>query len=190
MASLPDVTPRPFSVAEYHRMVDAGILAEDDRVELLEGVIVLMSPQNDPHAQAVEVLNETLVSQVMGRYRVRPQLPLTIGDRSQPEPDLAVVPIPEPGTPALNRRAALLVIEVSGDSLRKDRLVKARIYARAGIPEYWIVNLDDRSVEVLRDPDPEAGAYRASSRASPGEELRSAAVADVSVKVADLFAGR
>jgi len=188
MASLPDVSPRPFSVAEYHRMVDAGILTEDDRVELLEGVIVLMSPQKEPHAQAIEVLTEALVLKVSGRYRVRPQLPLTLGDSSEPEPDLAVVPLPEPGAPALNRRAALLVIEVAGESLRKDRLAKSRIYARAGIPEYWIVNLEERCIEVSRDPDAEAGVYRASSKASPGDELRSSAVDGVAVTVADLFA--
>jgi Uma2 family endonuclease len=187
MASLPDISPRPFSVAEYHRMVDAGILTEDDRVELLEGVIVLMSPQKDPHAHAIEVLAETLVLQVKGRFRVRPQLPLTIGDRSEPEPDLAVVPLPEPGSPALNRRAALLVMEVASDSLRKD-LAKSRIYAQAAIPEYWIVNLEERCLEVSRDPDAEAGMYRTSTKASPGDELRSSAVESVAVVVGNLFA--
>ena len=188
MASLPDVSPRPFSVADYHRMVGAGILTEDDRVELLEGVIVLMSPQNDPHAHAIEVLTDTLVPQVKGRFRVRVQLPLTLGDRSEPEPDLAVVPLPEPGTPARNRRAALMVIEVTGDSLRKDRLVKSRIYARAGIAEYWIVDLEERCIEISRDPDPEAGVYRTALKASPGEELLSSAVSGVSVFVSELFA--
>jgi Uma2 family endonuclease len=188
MASLPDVSPRPFSVAEYHRMVDAGILSEDDRVELLEGVIVLMSPQKEPHAHAIEELTEALVLQVNGRYRVRPQLPLTLGDRSEPEPDLAVVPLPEPGAPAQNRRAALLVIEVAGDSLRKDRLAKARIYARAGIPEYWIVNLEERCIEVFRDADAENGVYRASAKARPGERLGSSAVDGVWVTVGALFA--
>jgi Uma2 family endonuclease len=187
MASLPDVSPRPFSVAEYHRMVDAGILSEDDRVELLEGVIVLMSPQKDPHGHAVEVLNDRLVLQVSGRFRVRPQLPLTLDDRSEPEPDLAVVPLPEPGALAGNRRTALLVIEVAGESLRKDRLVKSRVYARAGVPEYWIVNLEERCVEVQRDPDPDAGTYRTSLRASAGEELRSSAVDVVAVSVGELF---
>jgi Uma2 family endonuclease len=187
MASLPDVSPRPFSVAEYHRMVDAGILTEDDRVELLEGVIVLMSPQKDPHGHAVEVLNDTLVRQVSGRFRVRPQLPLTVGDRSEPEPDLAVVPLPVPGSLAGNRRAALLVIEVAGESLRKDRLVKSRVYARAAVPEYWIVNLEERCVEVQRDPDADSGVYRVSLVARSGEELRSSAVDGVSMAVAELF---
>jgi Uma2 family endonuclease len=167
-------------------MVDAGILTEDDRVELLEGVIVLMSPQNDPHSHAIEELTDTLVTQVKGRYRVRPQLPLTIGDQSEPEPDLAIVPLPVPGTLAGNQRNALLVIEASGESLRKDRLIKARIYARAGIPEYWIVNLEERCVEARRDPDPESGVYRTATQAGSGEELRSSAVAGVVVSVAKL----
>jgi Uma2 family endonuclease len=133
------------------------------------------------------VLTNLLVPQVKGRYRVRPQLPLTLGERSEPEPDLAIVPIPDSGAIAGNRRAALLVIEVAGESLRKDRLVKARIYARAGIPEYWIVDLQGRSVELHRDPDVTAGAYRHSLKAVPGEQLRSSAVQGVAVDVSDLF---
>jgi Uma2 family endonuclease len=133
------------------------------------------------------VLTNLLVPQVKGRFRVRPQLPLTLGERSEPEPDLAVVPIPATGTTAGNRRAALLVIEVAGESLRQDRLVKARIYARAGIPEYWIVDLQGRSVEIQRAPDVAAGAYRTSLKAVRGEALRSSAVEGVEVNVAELF---
>jgi Uma2 family endonuclease len=187
MASLPDFHPRPFSVAEYHRMIDAGILDEDDRVELLEGVIVLMSPQKDPHAHAVEVLNEILVTQVKGRYRVRPQLPLTLDDRSEPEPDLAVVTLPGPDSPSGNRRSALLVIEVSSDPLRRDRLIKSRIYARAGIPEYWIVNLEERCLEIYRDPEASTGVYGSSLKAGPSEQVRAASVDGVEVRVSDLF---
>jgi Uma2 family endonuclease len=80
------------------------------------------------------------------------------------------------------------VIEVAGDSLRKDRLAKSRIYARAAIPEYWIVNLEERCIEVSRDPDAEAGVYRTSTKASPGDVLRVSVVDDVVVTVADLFA--
>src|SRR4029453_16331179 len=130
MASLPEVEPRPISVAEYHRMIDAGILDEDERVELLEGVIATMSPQNDPHAFALEELNHLLVPQVEGRFRVRVQLPLTLGDRSEPEPDVAIRPprsIRGRGHPP----SALLVIEIGDTSLRKDRIVKGRIYSRA-----------------------------------------------------------
>ena len=96
MISLPDLEPRPFSVADYHRMIDAGIFDEDERVELLEGVIVQMSPQKDPHQFTIEFLTHSLVGQVGDRFRVRVQLPLVLGDQSQPEPDFAIVPRPSP----------------------------------------------------------------------------------------------
>lgn len=188
MASLPDLSPRPFSVADYHRMIDAGILAEDERVELLEGVIVLMSPQKDPHAHAIEELTFALARQIDDRHRLRCQLPLTLGEDSEPEPDLAVVLARGKDRPASGHpRSALLVIEVAGDSLRKDRLVKSRLYARAAIPEYWIVNLEDRCLEVYRDPDPESGVYRSSLKVLPGDEARSSGVDGVRLKVSDLF---
>lgn len=188
MASLPDLSPRPFSVADYHRMIDAGILAEDERVELLEGVIVLMSPQKDKHAHAIEELTFVLARQLPDQYRLRCQLPLTLDEGSEPEPDLAVVHARGPGRPAGSHpRSALLAIEIAGESLRKDRLTKSRIYARAAIPEYWIVNLEDRCLEVYRDPDPESGVYRSSLKVLPGDEARSSAVDGVHVTVSDLF---
>ena len=186
MASLPDVDPRPISVAEYHRMIDAGILSEDERVELLEGVIVKVSPQNDPHALVIERLNKMLVRQLPERYRVRPQLPLTLGDRSEPEPDLTVS-LPEASSLKQHPRSAVLVIEVSGESLRKDRGLKAQIYARAGIPEYWLVNLDESCVEVLTDPDAVSSEYRRRSVVARDETLRSSAVAELAVPLAALF---
>jgi Uma2 family endonuclease len=188
MASLPDLEPRPFSVADYHRMIDAGIFDEDERVELLEGVIVQMSPQQDPHQFTIEFLTHSLVGQVGENHRVRVQLPLTLGELSQPEPDFAIVPRPAPGQPTGPRRSALLIIEVAGESLRNDRLVKGRIYGRAGIPEYWIVNLEERCLEVYREPDPEAGVYRVSLRVAIGETVRSSTLSGVTVAVADLFA--
>lgn len=188
MASLPDLEPRPISVADYHRMIDAGILDEDEKVELLEGVIATMSPQKDPHIHAILTLNELAVTQLGGKYQVRPQVPLTVGDMSEPEPDLAIA-VRGPGAARGKAAKALLVIEVSGSSsLRRDRVVKARIYARAGIPEYWIVNLDERLVEVHRDADPEAGRYRVLLKVATGDDLRSSAVPELVVPVAEIFA--
>jgi len=186
VASLPDLEPRPISVAEYHRMIDAGILSEDERVELLEGVIVTVSPQGDPHALVIERLNKVLVRQLPDRYRVRPQLPLTLGDRSEPEPDLAVSLV-EASTAKQHPRTALLVIEVAGESLRKDRRVKARIYARAGSPEYWLVNLEESCVEVLTEPDAAAGEYRRRAVAADHATLRSSAVPELLVPLAEIF---
>lgn len=186
MASLPELDPRPISVAEYHRMIETGILDEDEHVELLEGVIARMSPQNDPHGFALEELTHLLVPLVQGRYRVRIQSPVTLGDRSEPEPDVAIVP-PRSVRGRGHPTSALLVIEISESSLRKDRIVKGRIYSRAGIPEYWIVNLVERCIEIYRDPDAEAGAYRTSLRVEKGAEARPASVSGVGVPVAALF---
>lgn len=186
VASLPEIEPRPISVAEYHRMIDAGILDEDERVELLEGVIATMSPQNDPHSFALEELNSILVPQVQGRFRVRIQSPVTLGDRSEPEPDAVIVP-PRSVRGRGHPTSALLVIEISDTSLRRDRGVKSRIYARGGVPEYWIVNLKERCIEVYRDPDAAAGTYLASLHVPAGQEARPILVPGVVVPVAALF---
>lgn len=187
MASLPDLEPRPFSVAEYHQMIDAGILPEDERVELLEGVIVAVSPQKRPHAFLIQRLNALLLRQLDGRYHVLPQLPLALGDRSEPEPDLAVVTIADGQSRTEHPRTALLAIEVAGDSLRKDRLVKSRIYARAGVSEYWVFNLDEACLEVQRDPDRDSETYRTRFVVTRQEEVRSSAVPELVVRLPDLF---
>ena len=117
---------------------------------------------------------------------MRPQLPLTLGERNEPEPDLTVVRADSaskdhhPGT-------AVLAIEVSGDSLRKDRRVKAAVYARFGIAEYWIVNVEARVVEVLSDPDAGDGAYRRTRIVTTSETLTSEALPELSFPVAELF---
>jgi len=180
-------SPRRLSVEDYHRMIQAGILEEDERVELLEGVIVAMSPQNDPHAWPVEWLNRLFVRLLGDEYRIRPQLPLTLGDRNEPEPDLAVVRA-GPRTKGRHPQTALLVIEVAGDSLRKDLKVKGALYARFDIPEYWIVNLGAEVVEVMTDPEPEAAAYRRTRTVTKEETLTCEVLPLVSFPVRQLFA--
>jgi len=179
-------SPRLLSVDEYHRMIEAGIFDEDERVELLEGVIVVMAPQGPTHAHCIQWLNRFLVRRLRDEYVVRPQLPLTLGQRNEPEPDLAVVRADSasrdhhPGT-------AVIAIEVSGDSLRKDRRVKAAVYARFGIPEYWIVNVEARVVEVFSDPDVANGAYRRSRTVTTAETLASEPLSELAFPVAELF---
>jgi Uma2 family endonuclease len=179
-------SPRLLSVDEYHRMIAAGILDEDERLELLEGVIVAMAPQSPAHAYCIQWLTRFLVRRLGDAYAVRPQLPLTLGERNEPEPDLTVVRADSaskdhhPGT-------AVLAIEVSGDSLRKDRRVKAAVYARFGIAEYWIVNVEARVVEVLSDPDAGDGAYRRTRIVTTSETLTSEALPELSFPVAELF---
>jgi Uma2 family endonuclease len=167
--------PTRISVERYLGLVEAGVLGEDDRVELLEGVIVAMAPQNPPHAAGVARVYEAVRAAVGRRAHLRSQLALVLR-RSVPEPDLALVPGSVDDYERAHPTTALLVVEVADSSLKQDRLSKAAIYAAAGIPEYWIVNLRDEIVEVMRDPDPAQACYRAVRSAARGERLELAAL--------------
>jgi Uma2 family endonuclease len=159
---------RPFTVDEYHRMVKAGILREDDRVELIEGEIVEMAPVGDPHVGCVIELTGAFTKQLADRAKVSVQSPVRLSPRSEPEPDLAVLRLgPEPYRRAPRAEDVLLVIEVSDMTLAYDRGIKLRLYAAAGIPEVWIWNLKRRRVLIFRDPID--GAYRETMIASGGE---------------------
>ncbi len=190
MASpFPDVLERQrrITVDEYHRMIEARILGEDEHVQLLSGTLVAMTPQGRPHARVVQRLNRLLVRAVGEDLEVLTQLPLTLLDDSEPEPDLAVVRAEDAQSGEHHPRMAVLVIEVAGDSLRLDRQSKAVLYARAGIPEYWIANLAEASVEVHREPDPTTGSYRVRTVVRSGETLAPAALPDLGTDVAALF---
>jgi len=178
---------RPISVDEYHRMIDAGILDEDEKVQLIDGMLVAMTPQGQPHAFAIMRLTRLFARALSDDFEILPQLPLTLGDDSEPEPDLAVVRAQDVASTTRHPRTALLVIEVSGDSLRFDRRTKAALYARTGIPEYWIANLEDATIEVRSDPDTATGAYRDTRVVRRGETLTAAAVPGVQVDVGSLF---
>lgn len=178
---------RRLNIDEYHRMIETGILADGERVELLEGVLVAMSPQQAAHAWAIEWLNRFLARALGDEFRLRPQLPLSLGEINEPEPDLAVVA----ATSRVRGRhpdSALLVVEVSGaESLARDRKLKASLYARFGIPEYWLVDLERQRVEVFTEPDPATGAYRRSRILAAGEVLASEGLPGVSFPVRELF---
>jgi Uma2 family endonuclease len=179
-------SPRLLNVDEYHRMIEASIFDEDERVELLEGVIVAMPPQGPTHAYYIQWLNRLLVRTLGDAYAVRPQLPLTLGERNEPEPDLAVVRA-DAGLRDHHPGTAVLAIEVSGDSLRKDRRVKAAVYARFGVAEYWIVDVQARTIEVFSDPDAATGTYRRIRTFTASETLRSEALPELSFSLAELF---
>lgn len=138
---------RPLRREEYDRLVEQGCF-EDERVELLHGMLITMSPQGPRHATVIENLTMLLVPAVLGRARVRVQSPLAASDDSEPEPDLSMVaPGPRPhGHP----HTALLVVEVAETSLAKDRQIKAGIYVACGVPEYWVVNLPERTASRSR----------------------------------------
>jgi Uma2 family endonuclease len=152
MASLP--ATRRFNVREYHRMAAAGILGEDDRVELIEGEIVQMPPMGSRHAACIGRLARPLFAQAGDAAAVRVQLPIRLGERSEPEPDLALVrPRTDDYASAHPGPAdVLLVIEVAENTARYDRSVKAPLYARADLPEYWLVDLQRERVDAYSEP--------------------------------------
>jgi Uma2 family endonuclease len=144
---------RRFTVAEYHRLIELGILTEDDNLELLEGYLVLKMSRNPPHDGTLHRAYKRLVRLLPAGWDVRMQSAVTLTD-SEPEPDLAVVR-EDPDGYMTRHPAAVdvgLVVEVSDSTLAGDRADKGRIYARAGIGCYWIINLVDRQIEVYESP--------------------------------------
>jgi Uma2 family endonuclease len=160
---------RNFSRLDYDKMIDAGVLGEDEHVELVGGAIVEMSPEGPHHAGTIDLCAETLRRAFGPGFTVRIQHPLVIDPDGEPEPDLAVVPGDPRAHLDAHPRSAALVVEVAGSSLAFDRREKALLYARAGIPEYWIINLADRAVEVHREPA--AQGYRAVASFLRGDVL-------------------
>ena len=179
------------TVEDYHRMIAAGIFGEDDRLELLEGVIVEMSPQRPRHARIIRRLCDPQFVAAGPSFVVQAQLPLTLSPDSEPGPDVAVVAklvADEADRRDGHPTTAALVIEVSGESLRKDRVAKGATYAGAGIPEYVIVNPTQDCLEVHRDPDAPGRRYRTVSTLSGSDRFRSTTVSGFAFAVADLLA--
>ena len=186
----PAVQIKRWTRREYDRMAQAGLFGPDERVELLEGEIITVTPQQSPHSACIGLIDGAL-RQVFGpSYWIRIQLPLIVDPDSEPEPDLAVVP----GSPRDyvhdHPRTAVLVVEVADSTIAKDRTYKTRIYARAGIRDYWIVNLAERCLEVYRDPvapPGQASSYRSSQKLTPTDSIAPLAAATATVTVADLL---
>jgi Uma2 family endonuclease len=143
---------RPWTRAEYDRLIDLGILDEDEPIELLGGEMVVCAPQTGPHATSVQLVQQVL-QRAFGRgWSVRAQLPIALAADSEPEPDVCVVPGRARDYRQGHPTAPVLVVEVAAESLRRDRERKASLYARAGIADYWIVNLRESLLEVYREP--------------------------------------
>lgn len=164
---------------EYEELVKLGVF-EDERVELLYGQVVTMSPLDPDHNESTNTIDEILGKQLEGRARVRVQSSFAASDDSEPEPDVLVIPLQKywrehPST-------AYLVVEVAKSSLRKDRGVKAKLYGSVAVQEYWIVDIKAGGVHVLRDPDGE-GEWRSRILARRGEVLTLLAFPDVRVAV-------
>ncbi len=174
---------RPLRRLEFDRLVELGAF-ERERLELIDGAIISMGPQGSAHAAALTRLIKLLLPRCGDAAELRVQMPFAASATSEPEPDLAVVP---PGDYEDEHPGeALLLIEVADASLPYDRTVKAALYARAGVPEYWIVDLEASCVEVHRAP--RRGRYTSVRVARPGDALKVPGLPRTSVDVADFFA--
>ena len=179
--------PRRLNVEQYFALVDEGVLAEDDHVELLEGVVVAMPPSGPLHATVTFLVDDVLRKALGDRAAIRCQGTFIAGTYSAPEPDVLVVPGRLRDYTHRHPSEALLAVEVSDSSLLSDRLSKSRTYAANGVPEYWIVNLRDQQVEVMRDPVRELAVYRTQTIVGRGDQLRLVTFPDVVIAVADLL---
>jgi Uma2 family endonuclease len=182
-----EILRRRFTVEQYHRMAEAGVFADGDRVELIEGEIVEMTPIGSRHAAQVDRLNDLLTSTAGRRAIVRVQNPIRIGSHSEPQPDLVLLrrrddyyraAHPEP-------RDVLLVVEVSDTTIDYDRSVKVPLYARAGIPHVLIVDVSLGSVEDYRDPSP--AGYRVVAHPQRGQHVTIESLPDLRLSVGDIL---
>jgi Uma2 family endonuclease len=181
------IAKRCFTVAEYNRMGEVGIFTEDDRVELIEGEIVEMSPIGRRHAACVGRLTNLFSRLPAEKAIVWVQNPVVLDDYAEPQPDVTLLrrredfyerALPTPGD-------VLLIVEVADTTLDYDRQIKVPLYARAGISEVWVVNLVDEQVEVYTRPAD--GAYRSVSQHGRGEALNSADALNLAVSVDEIL---
>jgi Uma2 family endonuclease len=187
-----EIKTRRWKRIEYDRLIDVGFFRPGDPVELLGGHLIVAEPQGSRHFAAVRVAEEALRRLFGLGWEVRSQGPLALDDESEPEPDLAVVPGSFRDYQGAHPSRAALVVEVSESSLALDREHKGSLYARAGLADYWIVNLPEGVLEVLRDPEPDAAApfgwrYRSIVRLGPADSIAPLALPGRPVPVADLL---
>ena len=182
------VERRRFTVDEFRRLAEVGLVAPDERLELIEGEVMRMSPIGRRHAGCVDYLTTVLARQCGEGARVRVQNPLSVDTASELYPDVALVKARADFYRRENPTGldALLVIEVSDTTLVYDSDVKVPLYARAGVPVVWVVDLQGQAVEVFTGPTP--NGYDARRRHRPGETLDCPAVSGVAVPVSELVA--
>ncbi|MGH7231019.1 MAG: Uma2 family endonuclease [Nitrospiraceae bacterium] len=181
------VRTRRFSIEEFHRMAEVGVLKEEDRVELIDGEIIPMTPIGPEHAACVDWLTRLLIQRVPADIVVHVQNPFQFPHHIALYPDLALL---RPPTDRYRNRSprpedVLLVIEVSDTSLERDRAAKIPRYAEAGVPEVWLVDLSRQEVLIFRDPS--GGQYRNSSTASGRASLSPAHLPNLAIQVEEIF---
>ena len=191
-AVVPEVTDyvpnkRKFTVTEYYRMAEVGILRPDERVELIEGEIIVMAPIGPEHSGSVNISTEVFPLFAPGRYLVQIQNPLHLDDGSEPQPDVALLRLRSDRYTRSHPTPAdvLLIIEISDSSLEYDRDVKAHIYGRNDILETWVKNLPEDCIERFTEPGPEG--YAQHTIHHRGETLTPVSLPDLEFPVADLL---
>ena len=180
-ASAPE--KRKFTVAEYYRMAEVGILRPEERVELIEGEIIVMAPIGPGHSGSVLISNHIFSQYAPGRFLVQIQNPINLGEGSEPQPDAMLLRLRNDSYTKSHPTPAdvLLVVEVSDSSLEYDRDVKAHIYGRAGVPETWVKNLPEDCIERFTEPGPEGYAQHTVRRR--GETLTPVSLPDLELSV-------
>jgi Uma2 family endonuclease len=187
----PPLTVRRWTRAEYDRLVALGVF-DREPLELVGGQLIVAEPQSAYHAGGIRAVDYALRAALPPGWIVSVQSPVSIDDESEPEPDVSIVPGRLTDYRDAHPSRPVLVIEVAESSLRFDRQRKGSLYARAGLPDYWIVNLVDRVLEVYRDPGPEPSApfgwaYRSVVTLAPPAVVEPAELSGVRVAVADLL---
>ena len=180
-------TPRSFNCKEYYRLAELEILAPDERTELIYGrIITRMSPMGRPHSVCIMNTMDVLEAVFGDDYTVEPQMPIRLGSGLEPQPDIIVLPGQSRDyTDVPSASDLVLLVEISDSTLRYDQGTKARMYAAEGIPDYWLVNLRARTLEVRRQP--ESGEYQSLTVYSEGETIAPLASPDALVRVVDLL---
>ena len=188
----PAYTPqtRKFTVAEYYLMAEVGILKPEERVELIQGEIIVMLPIGPLHAGSLIISSSLFSEYARGRLFVRTQNPIHLDDGSEPEPDVALLRLRDDRYTTAHPTPAdvLLIIEIADSTLAYDREVKAHIYGRAGIPETWVKNLPEDCIERFTEPGPEG--YARHTIHCRGETLTPVSLPDLALAVDDLLPPR
>ena len=172
--------------------MDLGAFGPEDRIELVGGDLLVREPQGSPHMTAIGLAEDALRAAFGSGWLIRTQGPIALDDESEPEPDVAVVSGSGRHYAASHPAQPVLLVEVADSSLASDRAWKGSLYARAQVPEYWIVNLVDRELEVHRDPRPAVEAafgwrFTRIRRLSSGETVTPLGAPKARIAVADLL---
>jgi len=192
VSTVPTVETRRFTRLEYERLTELCFFLPGERLELIDGFLVVREPQNSRHATAIQLVHRALVRAFGAGWDIRAQLPVALDDMSEPEPDTAVVPGDPRDYAEAHPTRPVLIVDVAESRLAFDRQDKASLYARAGVADYWVVNLVDRVLEVHRGPAasdaaPYGVGYRSIMRLAPPATVSPVAAPTATIAVADLL---